>query len=249
MASKNLVLKDATWNGVESVDFPVSGGGTARYIETSDATAVAADIAQNKTAYVNGSLITGTATPTVPNIQALSVTENGTYTASGDVDGYSPVTVNVSGGGGGSSYSLIASGEITANTSSTIAVSLTSKVQAGSSAWTSDKIVYVKVRDKAGKRNGYHYGNDCYVVNHYEYRSSQIATTSVGNLVYAYSSTVGVTSYGPIAYGVCVNSISPDGEIEFTGRYNSSYTKTINGTYTVDVYLLDWPDSESPFTS
>ena len=61
MASKNLVLKGATWNGVESVDFPVSGGGTARYVETSDADAAAADIAQGKTAYVNGSLITGTA--------------------------------------------------------------------------------------------------------------------------------------------------------------------------------------------
>lgn len=35
-----------------------------------------------------------------PNIQSLSVTQNGTYTASGGVDGYSPVTVNVSGGGG-----------------------------------------------------------------------------------------------------------------------------------------------------
>lgn len=34
------------------------------------------------------------------NIQALTVTANGTYTASGGVDGYSPVTVNVSGGGG-----------------------------------------------------------------------------------------------------------------------------------------------------
>ena len=32
------------------------------------------------------------------NIEALTVTQNGTYTASGGVDGYSPVTVNVSGG-------------------------------------------------------------------------------------------------------------------------------------------------------
>ena len=32
------------------------------------------------------------------NIEALSITQNGTYTASNGVDGYSPVTVNVSGG-------------------------------------------------------------------------------------------------------------------------------------------------------
>lgn len=35
----------------------------------------------------------GTAEP--PNIQSLTVTANGTYTASGDVDGYSPITVDV----------------------------------------------------------------------------------------------------------------------------------------------------------
>lgn len=35
----------------------------------------------------------GTAEP--PNIQPLNVTENGTYAASGDVDGYSPIVVNV----------------------------------------------------------------------------------------------------------------------------------------------------------
>lgn len=37
-----------------------------------------------------------------PVINPLSVTENGTYTAPSGVDGYSPVVVNVSGGGGGS---------------------------------------------------------------------------------------------------------------------------------------------------
>lgn len=36
-----------------------------------------------------------------PNIQPLTVTENGTYTVSGDVDGYSPITVNVPSSGGG----------------------------------------------------------------------------------------------------------------------------------------------------
>lgn len=35
-----------------------------------------------------------------PVIESLSVTENGTYEAPSGVDGYSPVTVNVSGGGG-----------------------------------------------------------------------------------------------------------------------------------------------------
>ena len=101
MASKNIVLKGATWNGVESVDFPVSGGGTALYVETSDADATAADIANGKKAYVNGSLIIGSAT--APVLTTKSITQNGTYNASSDsADGYSSVTVNVSGGGGDS---------------------------------------------------------------------------------------------------------------------------------------------------
>ena len=36
-----------------------------------------------------------------PTIEPLSITENGTYTAPSGVDGYSPITVNVSGGGKG----------------------------------------------------------------------------------------------------------------------------------------------------
>lgn len=50
----------------------------------------------NVTNYASASV---SVTAPAVNIQALSITENGTYTASGSVDGYSPVTVNVSGGG------------------------------------------------------------------------------------------------------------------------------------------------------
>ena len=119
MASKNLVLKGATWNGVESVDFNVSGGGTARFVETSDADATAADIANGKTAYVNGSLITGSAT--APVLTTKSITQNGTYNASSDsADGYSSVTVNVSGGGGGDPWSWMGKNPTKVQTYTTI---------------------------------------------------------------------------------------------------------------------------------
>lgn len=46
-------------------------------------------------------VITATGSDSEPVIQPLEVTENGTYTAHDGVDGYSPVTVNVTGSGGG----------------------------------------------------------------------------------------------------------------------------------------------------
>ena len=102
MASKNIVLKGATYNGVESIELPQSGGGNALFTEVSDTTAIASDVASGKYFYTSAGVKTeGTASGGGANIQPLSVTQNGTYTASGGVDGYSPVTVNVSGGGGG----------------------------------------------------------------------------------------------------------------------------------------------------
>ena len=56
------------------------------------------------------------------DIEALIVTQNGTYTASGSTRGYSPVTVNVSGGSGGFTADQIAmqtiSGSISGNATS-----------------------------------------------------------------------------------------------------------------------------------
>lgn len=46
-----------------------------------------------------------------PVINSLSITENGTYTAPSGVDGYSPVTVNVSDGGGVTSGSFTPSSD------------------------------------------------------------------------------------------------------------------------------------------
>lgn len=59
--AQNISLLGAVYSAVPSVLLPKQGGGTAQFDDTTDADATAADIAQNKTAYVNGVKLVGTA--------------------------------------------------------------------------------------------------------------------------------------------------------------------------------------------
>jgi len=59
--AKNIELMGAVFPDVPSILLPQYGGGLVQYDDTTDANAVASDIANGKTAYVNGSKVIGTA--------------------------------------------------------------------------------------------------------------------------------------------------------------------------------------------
>ena len=57
--AQSVIINGVTYADVPEVDIPLSGGGTAKFMDTSDADAVAGEILSGKKAYVNGAKITG----------------------------------------------------------------------------------------------------------------------------------------------------------------------------------------------
>ena len=118
-------------------------------------------------------------------------------------------------------------------------------------------MLYVKIRDTAGRRNGYYYGSDCMFANsvpgnnlsatsNYSVHGTSYYQNSAGNLV-NFTLQRTNSSSATQGYGVYATNVHNDGSIDIYARYNSSNTLTINGTFKVDVYLLDWPGGVSPF--
>lgn len=138
-----------------------------------------------------------------------------------------------------SSWTELASRTVTDNYSSTSAGSMSSFTIPA--AWTKSKIIWVHVRDNAGKRNGYFYGTDCLMINvnaangsASAYNFLKIVTTVDGAGVYTQNFFTGTTGYGIYAL-----DLDPTGLIRMRHRYNSTNSRTINGTYTIKVYALD----------
>lgn len=152
-----------------------------------------------------------------------------------------------SGGGGGSSYTLLVSDEVTVNTSSGTATNVKTLTIPVSTIYTAQKIIYVKTRDKAGARTGYYFGTDAFFVNKNPVISTTATSISAFGVTYRYTTAganVRVERTNP--YGVYGASINDQGVLTIKSCYNGNYTGTINGTYTIEVYALEWPGNVSP---
>lgn len=179
-----------------------------------------------------GAVITGTAT-------------GGGGSVTQDQEGFIVLPPDGEGSGGASSYTLLTSMEYSFSTTNTSTVDVgTITVEYVDPYKT---ILYIQVRDKLGKRNGYFLGTDTYwqqpvggsQLNYY--RLCNVIATNTSGIVEATSTS----QYGLFASTPTFSSGSVS--VPIKARYNSSYSRTIDGTYSVKLYALQYPDNVSPY--
>lgn len=88
--AQNVIINSVTYQSVPEVDIPKSGGGTAKFYDTSDATIAAADMLAGEVAYgasgaVTGSMANNGSTGGAISTKAGTVTIPAGYTSGGTV--------------------------------------------------------------------------------------------------------------------------------------------------------------------
>ena len=210
--AQNITIMGASYSNVPAVQLPKTGGGTARFDDASVTTATASDVASGKVFLASdGKITTGTS----------------------------------SGGGGASSWTKVAETSYRVSTTRTSSADVATWATGHRELWNSDKMVYVRIRDTEGTKDGYFFGTDNLFWNSNAISSGASSSTVSGRVCiknlpgneglsfYASSSATG--------YGVFADTIYSDGRIRIRKRYNSSYSLTIDGTYKIEVYIIDYP--------
>ena len=238
------VSPDTGYDGLSDVTItvPAVAAGTAgtpsiEYIYETPNTVTLYPKVINTSGYITGSTITGnTMTITAGSLTTgtLTITTNGTH----NVTNYESATVSVS------QWKLIASTAVTTATTTTTATSILSWATGKTELWNKAKIVYIRVRDSQGTRNNYFVGSDTFAINYQHANSSTTALSVLGRAMHRCSSAGAYTTYwagSTTGYGIYPYSITNAGVVNIYRRYSSSYSLTIDGTYNIQVFTLDWP--------
>lgn len=140
---------------------------------------------------------------------------------------------------GQSSWELLASQEFTVSTTTTSNVSVGTISLDLSKYDDPETMVWIHVRDKAGKRAGYVYGSDTIFFS-YALADGNPNSLSIRPIMLYYVNSSGnysgvASAYGVFAYRLYYTSSSH--YVEIYSRYSASYG-TIDGTFKCDVYAL-----------
>lgn len=254
-------LITATVSKTQSVTPSVSAGyvssGTAGTITvsgsgTSQLTTQAAQTIHPSTTdqtIASGKYLTGTQTikaVTVTNLTAANIVSGVTVKVgdSTDDDCVASVTGTAETGGGGGP-TLLHSENVEISYSSTSKGSVAT-LDVGTEVF-GNHIVYIKVRDTMGRRQGYFYGSDTYIYNMGAINNLASATQAAQRIYVGWrgSSSTLLTGTSMTSrdtyYGIYGWNVTDEGIVTLYAVYQSSYTGTINSTYKVDVYLLPYP--------
>lgn len=207
--SQTVSLWGATYSNVPAITVPKSGGGTASFTDVSDTTAAAADVASGKYFYT-----------------AAGVRTQGTS----------------SGGGGTSRLDLITTKSLgTISTSSTSEASINQSIVIDKTDFNDYEIIVVitSVDSVVSNRHVATVG----IVTVYgdsDASSKNSAYQPSVKTNYMHNGTKLVSRANNTAYGIYAKGSYSKSKLTlaFYQKYNSSYTGTINGSYTARVYGL-----------
>ena len=213
--AQTITIANATYSAVPSIQCPKQGGGNALFVDTSDANATAADIAQNKTAYVNGVKLTGTASggggsDRLVLLQTTAIGSLSTSSTSGTDTGK---TVTLASTTGWQDYDLLI-----------VDISVDTKTN-GRHTSTVTPVILTGTSNVSTK-NTYTVGSNKW--------NSKLGSTGTAS-----------TRQSTTAYGVYVNSASVSSNtlsLPIYYKYNNNITGTLNGTYTARVYGVNLID-------
>ena len=211
--AKNIELMGAVFPDVPSIKLPQYGGGLVSFDDTSDADAVAGDIAQGKTAYVNGVKVVGTNQGGGGGIGTLLATKVlGTLstTSTSAVDIGQELTIP-----NAVDYDLIIT-EISVDTPS------------NNRHLATVSMLYMTASSDIATKNG--------VSDTSRFLCFKLASNGVAQSRY-YSS-----GYGVYARVSSTSITDGTINLKITMKYNSTYTGTIDGDYTARAYGVNLYD-------
>lgn len=216
------------------------GGTTPTQTKTATPTTSAQDVEPDSGYLLNKVIVGAIPSQYIVPAGKKTITENGTDI---DVSQFATADVAVP-SSGGSSYTLIYSGEVE-DTYSGSSASLC-EIDLSDITFTTGKMLYVKIRDKAGPRAGYFCGSDAFA---YIYNASPSAVYANSNNVMGRSikKTDGGWSFGDRDAGLYFYNLSASKTMKIYHK-SSSGAGTIDGTYTIEVYLLDYAPNGNPFS-